>query len=54
MKNFSLTMTGLMAVIFAEFVPQAELEVVIQAIGILVAWYGRYRMGDLKPWGIRK
>lgn len=54
MKTFSVTITGLIILILSEFVPVEELEAVMKAAGILVTWYGRYRIGDMLPWGVKK
>ena len=53
-KSFSLTITGLLVVVLAEFLPVEEVEVVGQAIGIIIAWFGRYRVGDIALTGKRK
>jgi len=50
----SATIIGLLTLIGAQFVPVEEIEKVIEAIGILLAWYGRYRIGDITILGIRK
>lgn len=50
----SLTILSLLPIVLAEFVPAEELAVVLQAVGILGVWYGRYRIGDILPWGTRK
>lgn len=50
----SLTITGLIVAICSQFVPAEEVQVVMEAVGIIIAWYGRYRLGDLTLFGSRK
>lgn len=50
----SLTITGLLVVILSQFVPIEEAETVIGAIGIIISWFGRFRLGDLTLLGTRK
>lgn len=52
--NYSLTITGLVTILLAQFVPMEEVETVLEAVGILVAWYGRIRLQDLTWYGQRK
>ena len=53
MNKLSVTITGLLTIIISEFVPVEELEVVLTAIGIVVAWYGRYRLGGISLLGVK-
>lgn len=50
----SKTIIGLLTLIFSQFVPVEELQVVLEAIGIILAWYGRYKVGDISLMGLRK
>ena len=45
--NYSLTITGLIILIASQFVPAEEIETVMEAVGIIVAWYGRFRAGGI-------
>lgn len=53
-QNVSMTVVGLLVVILAQFIPIEEAQVVGEAIGILLAWYGRVRIGDISLLGVRK
>lgn len=50
----SKTIIGLVTVVLAQFVPVEELYTVLEAVGILLAWYGRYQLGDISLLGVRK
>ena len=50
----SSTIIGLLTLIGSQFVPVEELQKVLEAIGIIIAWYGRYRLGDISLMGLRK
>ena len=50
----SKTIIGLLTVLLSQFVPVQELQTVLEAIGIIIAWYGRYAVGDISVLGIRK
>jgi len=52
--NFSLTITGLLTLILSQLVPLGELEVVLEALGIIMTWYGRYRAGGINIFGVKK
>ena len=52
--NMSLTITGLIILIISQFVPAEEVETVMEAIGIIISWYGRYRLGDISLFGSKK
>lgn len=54
MSKISMTISGIVMLLAAQFVPVDELEVVMEAVGIILAWYGRYRVGDITLLGIRK
>ena len=49
--NYSLTISGLVVLVLSQFVPAEEAETVLEAVGILVAWYGRFRVGDISWYG---
>lgn len=57
-QNFSLTIIGLLAVILSQvFDAQIANDLaadLVTLVGILVAWYGRWRKGDLTWYGARK
>lgn len=50
----SITITGLIILLVSQFVPAEEVETVMEAVGIIIAWYGRYRLGDISIFGSRK
>ena len=51
----SKTIIGLLTVVLSQFVPVEELEVVLQALGILLAWYGRVQAVENITWyGMKK
>lgn len=58
MKNFSVTISGLVAVILGLII---EDQTVVNALvpdlltigGILIAWYGRWRHGDISLVGLK-
>jgi len=54
----SLTITGVLIIILSQFIELAtaqELAADISLIiGVIAAWYGRYRLGDLDLLGKRK
>lgn len=50
----SLTISGLIIIILSQFVPAEEVETVMEAVGILMSWYGRIRLDDLTWLGLRK
>jgi hypothetical protein len=49
----SLTITGLILLIASQFVPAEEVQLVLEAVGVIVAWYGRWRLGDISVVGLR-
>ena len=58
MKNFSVTITGLLAVILGLVIENqqvvSELATdLVTVVGILVAWYGRWRQGDISLVGLK-
>lgn len=53
MTNFSVTITGLLMVVLSNFVPAEEVETVLEAIGIIIAWYGRFRAGGINWLGVK-
>lgn len=50
----SSTIIGLIVIIAAQFVPVEEVNQVLEAIGIIISWIGRFRLGDITPLGFRK
>jgi len=50
----SVTISGLILLIGAQFVPAEELQKVLEAVGIIISWVGRYRLGDISLMGLRK
>lgn len=50
----SLTIIGILTLILSQFVPVEEVEVVMEAVGVLLTWYGRYRLADINWFGKRK
>jgi hypothetical protein len=50
----SKTIASLITLILSQFVPVEELQVVIEAVAILVIWYSRYQAGDISLMGLRK
>ena len=51
----SKTIIGLITIIAAQFIPVEEIETVIEAIGIIVAWYGRIAASGQVTWlGLKK
>ncbi len=50
----SVTIIGLLVAIVSQFFPVEEVQTVAEAIGIIIAWFGRYRLGDLTLLGFRK
>ena len=53
-KKFSLAISGLIVIILGEFFPIEEVQLLIQAVGILMSWIGRIRIGDVTLLGTRK
>lgn len=61
MKNQSVTITGLIISLLAFALPLLGIEAgpeeiaqIVAAGGILVAWYGRFRQGDISLLGNKK
>jgi hypothetical protein len=50
----SKTIIGLITVVLAQFVPAEEVSIVMEAVGIMLAWYARYTIGDITLLGKRK
>ncbi len=54
----SLTITGLLVFLLAKIIPieqaSAFVDTAIQLIGIAIAYYARYRVGDITIFGLRK
>lgn len=50
----STTIIGLLIIIASQFVPTEEVETVATAIGIIISWWGRLRLGDINLLGLRK
>jgi hypothetical protein len=58
MKNYSLTIVGVIVMIASQFAPDVEVksvevETILAAIGIIVAWVGRWIQGDISIVGIK-
>lgn len=57
-KAYSTTFIGLLTVILAQFLaPEVAGELaadVVLIVGLIVTWWGRYRIGDLTVYGKRK
>ena len=58
MQNYSMTITGIIVMILSQFAPEmevqsVEVETILAAIGIIVAWYGRWRQGDVSIVGVK-
>ena len=51
--NYSLTIVGLITLVASQFVPAEELQTVMEAFGIILAWYGRWRQGDISIVGVK-
>lgn len=61
MKKLSVTVAGILALLLgaigvqiAESDLQTTVSVIIQIIGAVVAYYGRWRHGDLSIFGIKR
>lgn len=52
--HMSVTIMGIFVLIVSQFFPVEEAETVGEAIGIILTWWGRYRIGDITLTGIRK
>ena len=63
--SYSLTATGLLITVLAFIFQQLKIDIsgveieqvasiIAQLLGILIAWYGRIRKGDLSLLGFRK
>ena len=54
----SVTITGIIVFLLAKVIPLEQasqfVDTAIQLIGIALAWYGRYRIGDITWYGTRK
>lgn len=50
----SITISGLILLVGSQFVPGEELKTVLEAVGIIIAWVGRYRIGDISIFGTKK
>ena len=57
-KTYSATFVGLLTVVISQFLPAdvaGELATdVVLVVGLVVTWWGRYRMGDISALGFRK
>jgi len=56
--NYSMTIVGVIVMIASQFAPEmevqsVEVETILAAIGIIVAWVGRFRQGDISIVGIK-
>lgn len=50
----SKTILSLITLIASQFVPMEELQIVLEALSILVIWYSRFSAGDISIFGVRK
>lgn len=50
----SVTIAGLIIAVLSQFIPVEEAQTIATAIGLLMSYWGRYRMGDLTWYGTRK
>jgi len=50
----SKTIISLITLVLSQFVPVEELQVVLEALAILVIWYSRVSAGDINLFGLRK
>ena len=50
----SKTITGVLAILLAQFMSVEEINTIMTAIGIVLAYYGRYSLGDITWYGTRK
>jgi len=58
MQNYSMTIVGVIVMIASQFAPEmevqsVEVETILAAVGIIVAWYGRWRQGDVSIVGVK-
>lgn len=53
MKNISVTIVGILAIVLSNFFPEGEVQTLIEAIGVIIAWYGRIRRGDINLLGVK-
>lgn len=58
MQNYSVTLIGVLTVLLSNFIsPEIAGELasdIVLVIGIIVAWYGRWRQGDITWYGMKK
>jgi len=61
--KYSVTIASLVVIIagflgLGDIFPQEEVEsfvnIILQAVGIIGVWYGRYRQGDISALGMKK
>lgn len=50
----SKTIISLITLVASQFVPMEELQVVLEALSILVIWYSRVSVGDISIFGTKK
>lgn len=55
----SLTLQGVLVIVLGFVIDNAEIANalatdIVMVVGIVLAWYGRYRQGDIDPLGFRK
>ena len=53
-----MTIVGVIVMIASQFAPEmevqsVEVETILAAIGIIVAWYGRWRQSDISILGVK-
>ena len=50
----SLTITGLIIAVLSQFIPVEEAQTIATALGLIIAYAGRIRIGDITWFGTRK
>ena len=50
----SKTIAGVITVLLAQFMTVEEINTIMNAVGIVLAYYGRYSLGDITWYGARK
>lgn len=50
----SVTIIGLLIAVLSQFIPAEEAQTIATAIGLLISYWGRLRVGDITWLGTRK
>ena len=58
MTNFSVTITGLLAIVLGLIIEDQQIvnslvADIVTVGGILISWYGRWRQGDISIMGVK-